>query len=151
MRDCQRLNYHSTFSLYLQAILIEVHPTYRQDRHFRHASRMTGKIYMPVRATKRETCQGSSDNVFVPIDEFQRTLDGAVRIARWVSVCCCGAVTIWTIYDIRYISFCRNFDDGISECGAVCPYGILGLDKRLKDHYKAPFNSRPLNTRFPCG
>lgn len=108
-----------------EAILIEVHPTYRQDRHFRHAARMTDKVYMPVRATKRETCHGSSDNVVVPIDEFQKALDGAVRIAR-------------------------NFDDGLAECGAQCPFGVLGLDKSLTKHYKAPFNARPLNTRFPC-
>ena len=68
--------------LIVQAVLIEIHPSYRQDRHFRHAARMSGKIYMPLRATKRESCQGSSDNVYVPMDEFQKTLDGAVRIAR---------------------------------------------------------------------
>lgn len=66
----------------VKAVLVEIHPSYRQDRHFRHASRMTGKIYMPLRATARETCQGSSDNVMVPIEEFKKTLDGAVRIAR---------------------------------------------------------------------
>lgn len=27
-----------------EAILIEIHPSYRQDRHFRHASRMTNKV-----------------------------------------------------------------------------------------------------------
>lgn len=26
----------------VKAILIEMHPSYRQDRHFRHAARMTG-------------------------------------------------------------------------------------------------------------
>lgn len=65
-----------------QAVLVEIHPSYRQDRHFRHAARMTGKIYMPLRATQRETCLGSSDSVTVPIDEFRRTVDGALRIAR---------------------------------------------------------------------
>jgi hypothetical protein len=67
-----------------QAVLVEIHPSYRQDRHFRHAARMTGKIYMPLRTTQRETCVGSSDSVTVPIEEFQRTIDGAVRIARLV-------------------------------------------------------------------
>ncbi|CAE7543467.1 Eogt [Symbiodinium microadriaticum] len=65
-----------------EAVLVEIHPSYRQDRHFRHASRMTGKIYMPVRSVTRETCQGSSDNVMVPMEEFRRALDGAVRVAR---------------------------------------------------------------------
>jgi hypothetical protein len=65
-------------------VLVEIHPSYRQDRHFRHAARMTGKIYMPLRTMQRETCVGSSDSVTVPIDEFQRTIDGAVRIARLV-------------------------------------------------------------------
>ena len=37
----------------LQAILVELHPSYRQDRHFRHAARMTGKIYMPLRSQQR--------------------------------------------------------------------------------------------------
>lgn len=27
-----------------EAILIEIHPSYRQDRHFRHAARMTGRL-----------------------------------------------------------------------------------------------------------
>ena len=37
---------------------------------------------MPLRATQRETCEGSSDNVVMPMDEFRRTIDGAIRIAR---------------------------------------------------------------------
>jgi hypothetical protein len=65
-----------------EAVLVEVHPSYRQDRHFRHAARMTGKVYMPLRASSRETCRGSSDSVTVPIDEFRAVVDGAVRIAR---------------------------------------------------------------------
>ncbi|KAJ1438330.1 hypothetical protein B484DRAFT_477201 [Ochromonadaceae sp. CCMP2298] len=110
-----------------EAVLVEIHPSYRQDRHFRHAARMTGKIYMPMRSTQRETCVGSSDSVTVPIDEFQRTIDGALRIAR-------------------------NFDDGLSECGLVCPAGILALDGRLDPHYKnGERRGSPINTRFPCG
>jgi len=110
-----------------EAILVEIHPSYRQDRHFRHASRMTNKIYMPLRATARETCQGSSDNVVVPIEEFKRTIDGAVRIAR-------------------------SFDDGLSECGMTCNPGLLALDKRLDPYYKkGTKRSPPINTRFPCG
>jgi protein O-GlcNAc transferase len=65
-----------------EAVLVEIHPSYRQDRHFRHASRMTGKIYMPMRTKVRETCQGSSDNIFVEMDEFMKTMDGALRAAR---------------------------------------------------------------------
>ena len=30
-----------------EAVLVELHPSYRQDRHFRHAARMTGKIAYP--------------------------------------------------------------------------------------------------------
>lgn len=67
-----------------EAVLVEVYPSYRQDRHFRHAARMTGKVYMPLRASSRETCRGSSDSVTVPIDEFRAVVDGAVRIARSV-------------------------------------------------------------------
>lgn len=67
-----------------QAVLVEIHPSYRQDRHFRHAARMTGKIYMPIRSTLKESCVGSSDTVTVPLEEFERTVDGAVRIARCV-------------------------------------------------------------------
>jgi capsular polysaccharide biosynthesis protein len=65
-----------------EAVLVEIHPSYRQDRHFRHASRMTGKIYMPMRTTIRETCQGSSDNVMVDVGEFEKAMDGALRAAR---------------------------------------------------------------------
>jgi hypothetical protein len=60
-----------------------MHPSYRQDRHFRHAARVTGKIYMPLRTNVRESCQGTSDNVKIPVDEFRRTIDGAIRIARY--------------------------------------------------------------------
>ena len=87
---------------------------------------MTGKIYMPVRATKREECVGSSDNVWAPMDELKLALDGAVRTAR-------------------------NFDDGISECGLICNPQILAIDKRLNNFYKhnEP-RSGPVMLRFPC-
>lgn len=113
-----------------QAILMEIHPSYRLDRHFRHAARMTGKIYMPLRSQTRESCVGSSDSIVVPIAEFRETLSGAVRIAR-------------------------SFDDGLSECGLTCPMGILALDKRLDPLYNQPANhigpkGAPQNTQFPC-
>lgn len=109
-----------------EAVLLEIHPSYRQDRHFRHAARMTGKLYLPVRASKRETCQGTSDNVMVPIDEFTLALDGAIRLAR-------------------------NFDSGVAECGTTCPYPVLALDKHLDSHYKAhEHKTNPINTHFPC-
>ena len=109
-----------------EAVLVEIHPSYRQDRHFRHAARMTGKMYMPVRANKREECVGSSDNVWAPIEDLKLALDGAVRAAR-------------------------NFDDGISECGLVCNPQILAIDKRLNSHYKPnEQRSSPLMLRFPC-
>jgi len=59
-----------------EAVLVEVHPSYRQDRHFRHAAKMTDKLYMPVRSLSRESCQGSSDNVMVPAGEFALAMDG---------------------------------------------------------------------------
>jgi hypothetical protein len=43
---------------------------------------------MPLRSRTRETCVGSSDNVVVPIDEFRATMDGAVRIARYLCKPC---------------------------------------------------------------
>ena len=110
-----------------EAVLVEVHPSYRQDRHFRHAARMVGKHYMPMRSNVRETCHGSSDNVVVQLDEFRKAMDGALRLAR-------------------------NFDDGISECGLTCPAGVLALDARLQPHYKpgeAQAGAR-INTDFPC-
>jgi len=36
---------------------------YRLDRHFRLASRMAGKAYLPMRSTDPVTCQGSSDAI----------------------------------------------------------------------------------------
>uniref|UniRef100_A0A7S0SZ26 EGF domain-specific O-linked N-acetylglucosamine transferase n=1 Tax=Chromulina nebulosa TaxID=96789 RepID=A0A7S0SZ26_9STRA len=109
-----------------EAILIEMHPSYRQDRHFRHAARMTGKIYMPLRTLTRETCQGSSDNVVIPVQEFKQTVDGAIRIAR-------------------------SFDDGLSECGLNCPYEILALDNKLLPFYgNKDKKVSPVNTAFPC-
>ncbi len=110
-----------------ESVLLEIHPSYRQDRHFRHAARMVGHNYMPIRSRTRETCHGSSDNVVVPIAEFRAALDGAVRLAR-------------------------QFDAGISECGLVCPGEILALDLALSPHYaKLGMKKSPaLNTRFPC-
>eukprot|EP01033_Poteriospumella_lacustris_P004587 gene4587-3281_t len=110
-----------------EAVLVEIHPSYRQDRHFRHAARMTGKLYMPMRSLQRETCHGSSDNIKVDIEEFTKTIDGAVRLAR-------------------------NFDDGLSECGLQCPSSILALDNRLDPFYDGHTpKGRPVNTQFPCG
>ena len=65
-----------------EAVLIEIHPHYRLDRHFRIASKMSGKLYMPLRTTGRVQCKGSSDNVPVDVEEFRKVLDGAVRLAR---------------------------------------------------------------------
>ena len=111
-----------------EAVLLEIHPSYRQDRHFRHASRMVGHTYIPIRSRTRETCQGSSDNVLVPIPEFRSALDAALRVAR-------------------------QHDNGISECGLQCPGEILALDKALVPYYaKAGMRPSPsVNTRFPCG
>lgn len=111
-----------------EAVLLEIHPSYRQDRHFRHASRMVGHTYIPIRSRTRETCQGSSDNVQVPIPEFRSALDAAVRVAR-------------------------QYDSGISECGLQCPGEILALDKALVPYYSkvGMKQSAAANTRFPCG
>ncbi|GMI11922.1 hypothetical protein TrVE_jg12538 [Triparma verrucosa] len=111
-----------------EAVLVEIHPHYRQDRHFRIASRMSGKIYMPMRTKKRVTCQGSSDDVYVEVDEFERTLDGAVRIAR-------------------------EFNRGMSECGLVCRPEILAIDAGLNNEYGrlgVKMGDKG-NMRFPCG
>ena len=110
-----------------EAVLLEIHPSYRQDRHFRHASRMVGHSYVPIRSRTRETCVGSSDNVQVPIAEFRAALDAAVRLAR-------------------------QYDSGISECGLKCPGEILALDRALLPYYPkvgmSPVNA--VNVRFPC-
>ena len=84
---------------------------------------------MPIRLTTPITCQGSSDNLKIDVDEFRRTLDGAVRIAR-------------------------NFGRGVAECGLTCPPFILALDRSLDAHYTvethAEIKGNPLDTRFPC-
>ena len=110
-----------------EAVLLEMHPNYRLDRHFRHAARMSGKHYMPLRSSVAVTCEGSSDNVPIPKDEFRSALDGAVRLAR-------------------------SFDDGLSECGLVCPLDVLALDGNHDSEFvrlgvQKPNNSKP---RFPC-
>ena len=145
---------------------MEIHPSYRQDRHFRHAARMTGKIYMPVRPSVRETCSGSSDSVTVPVDELTRTVDGAVRIARlvlsimhavsWV----CMFVLYYDYSDNYYVCMLmrtivsiwnRNFGRGLAECGLQCPGSILALDASLNNYYKnGERKAAPINTRFPC-
>mmetsp|Transcript_30022 Transcript_30022/g.28699 ORF Transcript_30022/g.28699 Transcript_30022/m.28699 type:complete len:155 (-) Transcript_30022:228-692(-) len=110
-----------------EAVVIEMHPSYRQDRHFRHAARMTGKIYMPLRSLQRETCIGTSDDVIIPVIEFTTLIDGAVRIAR-------------------------SFDNGLAECGLICPPSVLALDGHLDPLYAVMKSQKgaPVNTRFPC-
>lgn len=110
-----------------EAVLIEIHPHYRMDRHFRNAARMSGKHYMPMRSLEQVTCQGSSDNVPVNAAEFREVLDGAVRLAR-------------------------SFDDGLSECGLVCDMGILAMDAAHDDMYAklGLVKAAKPNTKFPC-
>ena len=116
-----------------EAVLMEIHPSYREDRHFRHIARLMGKDYMPMRSLTRETCQLTSDNVLVAIPEFLDTLGGAVRLAR-------------------------SYDQGTSECGLSCPPAILGMNDRLSDYFNDPtianYQSTPrvegLDKTFPC-
>ena len=112
-----------------ESILVEIHPHYRVDRHFRVASRMVGKVYMPLRTTTKVTCDGSSDNVIVDASKFKGVLDSAVRIAR-------------------------QFDDGVSECGLTCDEsGVMELDEGRDEMYGVlgVKKERKINTRFPCG
>ena len=110
-----------------EGVLVEIHPSYRLDRHFRLAARMSGKIYLPMRSTGRVSCRGSSDAIPVDKDEFRRTVDAAVRIAR-------------------------SFDDGASECGMQCDPRILAMDVGNAAHYDRTSTSkaRPLSSQFPC-
>ena len=107
-----------------EAVLLEIHPSYRLDRHFRLAARMAGKIYLPLRSTSPVTCKGTSDAVPVDAGEFRRALDAAVRLAR-------------------------SFDDGVAECGLSCDARVLALDSGNAKFL--PPGARPLATRFPCG
>mmetsp|Transcript_25783 Transcript_25783/g.57802 ORF Transcript_25783/g.57802 Transcript_25783/m.57802 type:complete len:219 (-) Transcript_25783:216-872(-) len=110
-----------------EGVLVEIHPSYRLDRHFRLASRMAGKIYLPMRSTDPVTCRGSSDAIPVNKEEFRRVMDAAVRLAR-------------------------SFDDGASECGLRCDPRILALDKGNDPWYKETATKKgvALNTKFPC-
>ena len=107
-----------------EAVLLEIHPSYRLDRHFRLAARMAGKIYLPLRSTQPVTCKGTSDAIPVDSGEFRRALDAAVRLAR-------------------------SFDDGVAECGLTCDARVLALDAGNAKFL--PPGARPLATRFPCG
>ena len=109
-----------------EAVLLEIHPSYRLDRHFRLAARMAGRLYLPLRTTQPVACSGSSDAIPVDAGEFRAALDGAVRLAR-------------------------SFDDGVSECGLRCDARVLALDKGNDGHYKpGDRKAQPLSTVFPC-
>ena len=109
-----------------EAVLLEIHPSYRLDRHFRLAARMAGRLYLPLRTTQPVSCSGSSDAIPVDTGEFRNALDGAVRLAR-------------------------SFDDGVSECGLRCDARVLALDKGNDAHYKkGESKGKPLSTVFPC-
>ncbi|CAM9269498.1 unnamed protein product [Phaeothamnion confervicola] len=112
-----------------EAVLVEIHPFYRRDRHFRLAARLSGKHYLPYRGSdpRELTCSGSSDAIRVPPEEFRGLMDAAVRLAR-------------------------SFAGGQSECGLVCPAGILALDPGNDAHYArtGAVKGRPLSTKFPC-
>jgi hypothetical protein len=111
-----------------EAVLVEMHPSYRLDRHFRHLARLVNKDYLPMRSLSRETCLSTSDTVHIAIPEFLRTMDGAVRLAR-------------------------SYDNGISECGLHCAEEMLALDSTL-DHLfpnsTSGTRTPPLDTKFPC-
>ncbi|KAJ8604087.1 hypothetical protein CTAYLR_001728 [Chrysophaeum taylorii] len=107
-----------------EAVLLEIHPSYRLDRHFRLAARMAGKIYLPMRSTRPVTCRGSSDSIPVDPRDFEAALDAAVRLAR-------------------------SFDDGVAECGLRCDPRILALDPHIPADLRPP-NPNPLSTKFPC-
>ena len=137
---------------------MEIHPSYRLDRHFRHASRMTGKIYKPLRSTQKETCQGSSDNVYIAPKELRDAMDGALRLARY-DICLLFICTHNYLIPYMYVTFfqtivmnmSRSFDDGLSECGLVCPMQILAQDSRLDPYYKRHEKKvSPQSTHFPC-
>ena len=108
-----------------EAVLVEIHPSYRLDRHFRLACRMAGRQYMPLRTTQAVSCSGSSDAIPVDVKEFRAALDGAVRLAR-------------------------SFDDGVSECGLRCDPRVLALDKGNDGHYGRDQKGKALSTTFPC-
>ena len=63
---CYFLSPTPSLLLYQQAILVELHPSYRQDRHFRHAARMTGKIYMPLRSQQRYAPSPPKNSLMFP-------------------------------------------------------------------------------------
>lgn len=106
-----------------EAVLLEIHPSYRIDRHFRLAARMAGKIYMPMRSTAPVSCTGTSDAIPIDKAEFERALDAAIRVAR-------------------------SFDDGVAECGLSCDPRILALDPSMKTYL--PPDTKALSTQFPC-
>lgn len=46
----------------------------------------------------------------------------------------------------------RSFDDGLSECGLICPSEILAIDGRLDPFYsREQPKGKKLNLEFPCG
>uniref|UniRef100_A0A7S3JQK9 EGF domain-specific O-linked N-acetylglucosamine transferase n=1 Tax=Aureoumbra lagunensis TaxID=44058 RepID=A0A7S3JQK9_9STRA len=110
-----------TIFLAEEAILLEIHPSYRLDRHFRLAARMAGKIYLPMRSMQPVSCSGTSDAIPIDSKQFESVLDAALRIAR-------------------------AFDDGIAECGLSCDLRLLALDPGAS----VPPGTKPLTTRFPC-
>ncbi len=71
--------------------------------------------------------EGTSDSIPVDIDDFRRTVDAAVRLAR-------------------------SFDDGASECGLKCDPRILAIDAGNDAHYAntRTTKGKPLNSKFPC-
>ena len=54
-----------------EAVLVEIHPSYRLDRHFRHLAKLGGKYYMPLREKDSISCVGTSDRIAVNIDKLR--------------------------------------------------------------------------------
>ena len=104
-----------------------MHPHYRRDRHFRNACRMAGKVYMPMRTLAQVSCKGSSDAIPVEKDEFARTVDAAVRVAR-------------------------SFGGGVAECGLVCDPRVLATDPGYDalSGWPGGVKALPLPHKFPC-
>ena len=107
-----------------EAVLVEIHPHYRLDRHFRLAARMAGKVYLPMRTTTRVSCSGSSDSIPVEVPEFKRTMDAAVRLARCVCVCVCARACVRARVCARVCVLCSTQIQYLYGCRSEAPSSV---------------------------
>jgi len=97
-----------------ESILLEIHPNYRRDRHFRHVTRLSGRIYMPLRSSQTPTCKVSCVSFCMSVC-LSVCLYPCVSVCLSVYLCLCVHVCVCLCVRVRGRV-------GVCTCVIVCVF-----------------------------